>query len=65
MCLCLCVSFGHGYSDNYADDVNVFLADVLPQSFLSCLSAAVCSDPITFGHVELNAGSDWVIILSA
>lgn len=33
--------------------------------FSSCFSAAVRSDPITFGHVELNAGNDWVIIFSA
>ncbi len=62
MCVsfCVCVSFRHSYSDNFFS-----LADVSPASFLSCLSASVCPDPITFGHVELNASSDWVIIFLA
>lgn len=65
MFLHVCVSFRHGYHDNYVDCIIVSLADLC----LSCLvfsgfSVAV-SYLITFGHVKLNAGSDWAIIFSA
>ena len=62
VCVCVCV-WGGGPSDIAILTIMLTALMCLRQMCLlcllfSCFSAAVRSDPITFGHVELNAGSD-------